>query len=396
MLLVSTYVFEAGTVSDEIDQVGYAVGAPELLLSYMGVSLLTFYLIWKLVPRRIRERDIVFHSPRFFYFLFAMALVFYAVPILQYGPAVMRGLNRYQFHALPNVAMFNIKLFMGIACSVLGLIIAGKTKTNRRIAWSLLGVLIILNLAYGEKASGMLMDFTFFASGLLIGFNRPIRVFAFLAPALAAGGLLVGMYFLQLGVAGATTDDISAHFANRFGRQSQLWWKTVELHKRGDLVSKARDVDMLLDYDDAKEDRNVSGMRYMMSVVMPAKRFAQHNGSLAGGYPAALFYIDGGENFFVFVIILAIVYIVPFYLIFVIFFESPALQYLIPLGIYFLTVHLKIFDSGNTYLVSNPKYMVGYAILLALAPVAIGWRLSRKAAGRSLPARASSLLARQL
>ncbi|MCB0390346.1 MAG: hypothetical protein KDD58_03595 [Bdellovibrionales bacterium] len=361
-----------GAYSDEIDEIGYPVGAPLKYSITILISLIIFYFVWKLLPIKIRNAEIHFEYQKLFFSFFTIGLLYFSIPVFMYGPAPITGLNRYQFNDLPMVPLFNIKLFLGLLCSILGVIFATAINhKDKKLAFRLFLILMLINICYGEKASGLIIALIYFAIGYLIALNKKISIIKFSLSSLALLCFLISLYVGQLLIRDIELEGIWDHFGNRVARQSQLWWKVSQLSQSGAIAELDSGFKLFTEYKDVKSVDLEGGMRFMMSQVMEEKAFAKHKGSLAAGYPSILMFIDGGKSFWPLIVIMAFIYILPYYFCFFIGYLHPLIKLFVPFSLYFIGVHLKIFETGNIYLFSNPKYYFGYLFILLMLVIVL-------------------------
>ena len=376
--LASSLMLEAGAYSSEIAQAGYYTGGWYRYVIYMVLSILEYFVIFRMLSPRLQfERVMV--NERLIIILFAVSLLFYSAPVFYYGPAVLIELNRYEFMDLPHVKFFNIKLYIAVMAFYLGLT-AGPGGSYRAMAKTLFFALIIVMLMYGEKVSGPITAFISYYGGLLMASqDNKIKLAGLLKIGLGIAGFFLLIYYLWGAMAGHTADIIFDAFLDRASRQGQVWWKLDELaNYQGGAMGKSV-LDNLNNY--AYASNNPLGNQYIKSLLMPAELYQMHSGSLAAVYPGILYLNNDFYTFLAYALVMNAIYWIVQIAIYFYSFRSFAI-YALPATCAWYAVHLKIFQSGNIYLISHINYLAGLTFFLIILLL---FQYMRRT-GRKLPA----------
>lgn len=350
-----------GAFSSELGEFGYPTGGYIRYIIYIGISIAEYILIMLLIrPKPIQGSKKV---DRFVLIFFSCALIFYAIPIIIHGPAFLLKLNRYEFMDLPMVGFFNIKLFLGVMMLFLG-IAARPGGDYRKYSFLLFFLTVAVMMMYGEKFSGPLISIIYFFGGLWIGTgDQKIRLEKILGILILALAFMASVYFLWGTSEGHSPYVIAEAFADRLARQGQAWWKLDELamHQGG---AHGFSVFQNLNYFNHSQDTPL-GNHYIMSLIMPEKQYSAHEGSISAVYPAILYLNNNFGELLVYALIFNFIYwlVQIFYFHFL---YRKQVIYLMPVFCLWYTVHLKIFESGNIYLLGHYKYLLGLMAAISI------------------------------
>ena len=352
IFFVSLFIINEGIYTSELQKETFDNSSQWVFLFYFLLSLSIFYIFYRISNLSSFSINLDVKEQNFIIVFISLMAAFYSVPILIHGPAMLNGLNRYQFLLLKYVDFFNIKAWISLTCYFLGILYFYR----KRASIILLICIVLLTLLYGEKASGPILMFTFFISGLLMKMNVPIKVFSKITLlAMLVAMFLVFIYFIQLVLLDLETERIINAFYIRLGRQSQIFW---ELYNRFPFADYNVDKSSLFGNIFHSGD-TISSMHYMMKIVMPIDEYIKHGGSLAGGYPSVLLLITNNlVEFFLLSSLLSILYISVVFFFFVSLFRFKYSMYFAPIFFFAFTVHLKVFQTGNLSLFLNEKYIV--------------------------------------
>lgn len=355
----SLIVFSSGIVySDEVGTSGYYNGSIEFYLYYLFISSIIFMLAWAAVPKKIKKIDFELKYEKEIVIMSILFLVYYSIPIFLNGPAFMIGINRYVYKELPFAVVCNIKLFLAVFSFIWGAY-ASKDKRSFSKFIKLYITFIFIAICYGEKGSGTVLSFIFFITGYLI-YSTRIRYFKFILIGLLASLIVLLVYAMQLYISGVDIEQIGEAFIIRFGRQSQVFWAVFNDRINISSVDTSIWLNGFNYYNDS-----LMGGKLIMYNIMPTDQYNAHNGSLAGVFPAILMYISNDIFIlFLIVVIMSIIYITPFIFYFLVLMRYKKYYILLPFIVFALTVHLKIFQSGNIFLITNPKYILFYLVVI--------------------------------
>lgn len=350
IFIISLFLINQGVYTSELGVYTFDNGSQWLFFIYFMMSLLVFFMFYNLS----NIKNITFHISKkkesyLLNFISVLAL-FYFIPILLHGPAILLGMNRYQYLELPFVSVFNIKAWISLLCYVLGFLFHQNKKRTVILFMIILGTAVL----YGEKGSGPLLMLTFFLSGFLMYKSKRLKLvslFKFIAVGIV---ILFSIYVVQLLVLDIDLQTIINALVNRLARQSQIFWEMYNQFP----FEQGR-IDSALLFGRLGDSSTISTMHYMMKLVMPAAEYSKHGGSLAGGYPSVLFLLtDSYIQLLLLSMLLSIVYIVVIHFFFVSLFKVSYVFYLLPILYFGFTVHLKVFQTGNVSLFLNEKYLV--------------------------------------
>lgn len=350
IFLISLFVINSSIYTSDLRLLTYNNGSQWLFLGYFTISLIIFYFFYKISNIRTLKFNISDKQQGFLLFSIFLLVIFYFVPIAIHGPALLRGMNRYQFLELSYVKFFNIKVWISMLCYVLGFLYSSRKRSS-----IFLFIFVILTaLMYGEKGSGPILMITFFLSGLMMRTSRNVRVLTLIKIGAIGIVSLFTIYVLQLLFLSLEIDVVLNAFENRLGRQSQLFWAFCNL-----FPFKDSEINLDMIFGSVSDENTISTMHYMMELVMPKDEFLSFEGSLAGGYPSVLLLLVDTKLGFLFLsATLSIIYIVVIYFFFVSLFKITYTVYVLPILYFGFTVHLKVFQTGNLSLFFNEKYLV--------------------------------------
>jgi hypothetical protein len=374
--LGSLLLLEGGAYSSEIGEYGYATGGWYRYGIYIGLSVIQYFLIFRLISPRAPVIDWSPLNERLTIYLFAGSLAFYAVPVIYYGPAVLIGLNRYEFIDLPIVQIFNIKLYIAVLSFYIGLVANKPGSPYRRKAKILFSLTIIVMVMYGEKFSGPIAAYISYYSGKLMAEkNGYINFRQICKVALALFIFLAGIYFLWGALSGFGADLIATAFIDRASRQGQAWWKLDEMANLLGGANGKSVIDNLLYY--SYSESNPLGNKYVMSMIMPSDLYNMHSGSFAAVYPAILYLNNNYITFLFYALAMNALYWVGQIIVYFYSYRGFII-YALPATCAWYAVNLKIFQSGNVYLITHINYIIGlifFAVIILSARVK---RLERK------------------
>ena len=360
LTLISLIVFSCGFYSDEIDRIGYFNGSITFYVLFIIISVLSYYIVWKFLPTRYKIIDFRLRYKNEVFFISGLLLFYYAIPVVWYQPAFILGINRYEFTDLPYVYLFNIKLFLAILSFVWGAYNAQSNKKISRFALLWLSF-IVISFCYGEKSSGVIDSLIYFFCGYYLYKNQDIKfkTFVWLFTLIISFPFI--LFMIQLFVINIPSNELSDAFLIRLARQGQVFWIGYEELINSNVYSSGN-FDIFNYYTNG-----LNGMKLLMYTFMPINQFESHSGSLAAGYPGILFLVDNNIIVLVFMyIFFACMSILPYIVYFFIILRYK-LHYLVLFFIVFsMTVHLKIFQSGNMHLLTNMKYIIFYSVILMI------------------------------
>lgn len=360
VLLLSLVVFENGIYSDEIDVIGYSNGSSPFFLLYLCISISVFLIIWLFIPNEIKSLDYNLSYHKSIIYISIVLLIYFLIPILLYGPSHFLGINRYEFNSLPYVKLFNIKLFLAVFSFVWGAY-HSREENKYSIYLGLYLCFIFICIAYGEKNSGIIDSMIYFACGYFLYSVSKIKLISILKFFTIIIIIIIVIFSLQLLLLNVPISELVDSFLIRLGRQSQVFWGAYELGIISDIEYNINWNGFNYYYEGLK------GMKLIMYTLMSPDMYNIHSGSLAGGYPGILFLMTSDIIYLLILyIVLSIVFIIPFIVYFFLIFRVSYFPIILPFYIFAMTVHLKIFQSGNIFLLTNPKYVFFYCISLLL------------------------------
>lgn len=358
IILSSLYIFATGIYSDEIDVVGYDNGSLSFFIMYMVISLFSFLFVWSLVPKGIKDLNYNLKSRKAVIYLSILLLLFYSIPIFLHGPSFLLGINRYEFNNLAYVKVFNIKLLLAIFSFVWGAYYSRDIK-KFSIYLKLYLIFIFICLLYGEKASGILDSIVFFLVGYFLYSNKSFSFIKFTKIILPILTIPILLFTIQLNLVG-TADNLLESFFIRVGRQCQVFWGAYQQEILINAIRHEIDWRGLNYYYEG-----LKGMKLSMYNLMPTEMYNNHTGSLAAAYPGVLFFITNNMFYLILLyIVFSIIYIVPFIFYFLFILRISYSYIILPFYVFAMTVHLKIFQSGNIFLLTNPKYILFYSFIM--------------------------------
>lgn len=335
-------LLEGGAYSSEIGEHGRWVGATLMFFLYLGVSLLAFAIVYYALPHKAPpppDKTFV----RSANMASVLLLAYYAIPVLVYGPAFLTGQNRYQFLDNPWVQVFNVKLYLGMICVYHGWML----RTTRKWTYLLffLAVLAVM-VAWGEKFSGPQYSVVYFVAGLALAggsLRRLIMPLAILTP------IVLAIWALPTLLADRGNELVDA-FSSRLARQGQVFYKVVE--EPPDSIDARSSLEVLDYFGSYTPHQN--GMNYLKDRYIADDLRDVHEGSFAAGFPAIV--LSGG--LFAGMIIVFLLEIVRFLLMREILIVGFQVQSVVIWPVYFYLLNYigKIFESGNTYLLTSPVF----------------------------------------
>ena len=351
-MIPAILLLEGGAYSSEIGEAGRPIGAIWYFLLYLALALGAFVVVRASLHHRapppppadfVRTANVAS----------ILMLLFYLIPVFVYGPAFLIGQTRYQFLAAPFTGLFNIKLYLGIICVFHGWMFS----TTKRPFYVVYFVAVLLAMiAWGEKYSGPQYAVTYFVVGLALsgGFVRKVVV-----PALIILPLVLGIWALPTVLAGRS-DELSDAFRDRLARQAQVFYKTIEEPPSG---ASALALPETLDYFGAYTPQ-ANGMNYLKDQYIAPELKDEHDGSFAAGFPAITLSAGIVPGF----LVVFALEILRFILMREILIVGIGVHRLVlwPLYIYLLTYIGKIYESGNTYLLTSPVFFTMVAAVFLL------------------------------
>lgn len=364
---ISLIVFSLGFYSDEIKTVGYFNGSIAYYSLFLFIFIGSTYLIWKIVPNKYKDLNFRLRHKKEILMISGLLLLFYFIPVLLYKPAFVNGLNRYQFTDLPYVDIFNIKLFLAILSFVWGAYASQEHKKLSKFTMLWIGF-VLISFCYGEKSSGVIDSLIYFFCGYFLYRNKDIKFKTFFLLFLLFISFPFVLFIIQLFIINIPTSELSDAFLIRLARQGQVFWIAYEEFVNNNL--RFENFGIFNYFSD-----ELKGMKLIMYTFMPFDKYEAHSGSLAAGYPGILFFADNSLFSIIFMYAtLSMLSILPFIVYFFILLRYR-MHYLILFFIVFsMTVHLKIFQSGNIQLITNIKYIIFYFTMIIL----LFYLLSRK------------------
>lgn len=351
---VALYCFQSGIYSDEVNTIGFDNGSADFYLFYLAISVAAFFVFWRFIPKIGKNFDFDLRHRDAVAVVSMLLLCYFSVPLAIYGPALFSGMNRYAYQELPLVTIFNLKLFLALFSFVWGAFHTQYGKSTKKFLFFYLSYLFICVL-YGEKASGIVDSFFYFFTGYFLYRKTPMKLSVVLSIAATVIIIPLLIYSMQLLIIGLSMDQVLIAFFTRLGRQGQVFWSVY-----GSEVFRASQDNIAWDQFNYFRE-GYSGMKLLMYSVMPPDKFAAHTGSLAAGYPAILFYTTHSALHLIGIIAaMSFIYIIPMYFYFFVLLRYKYFFVILPFFVFALTVHLKIFQSGNIFLMTNPKYVIFY------------------------------------
>lgn len=359
LTFISLIVFSLGFYSDEINAVGYHNGSISFFSLFLLLSIFSYYLVWKAIPNRLKDFSFKLKHKKEVIWISILFLLYYAIPIFIYKPTFILGINRYAFSDLPYVALFNIKLFLAILSFIWGAY-ASREEKKLSIFTFLWFSFIIISFSYGEKSSGVIDSIIYFICGLLLFRNKEIKLKTFTILLLLIISFPFILFTFQLFILQIPISELSDAFLIRLARQGQVFWIAYE-----ELINSNISVSNLNILNYFSDELN--GMKLIMYTFMPYDKFITHTGSLAAGYPGILFLINNDLLILILMYIsFSIISIFPFVVYFFIILRCKYHYLLLFFIAFSITVHLKIFQSGNMHLLTNYKYILFYFFITIL------------------------------
>jgi len=348
-MIPALLLLEGGAYSAEIGERGRFVGAILVFLTYLIAALAAFVVVFLALPHKAPPK------PNRSYVRIAntcsvLLLIFYAIPVLVYGPTILNGQTRYAFLDNPYVKYFNVKLYLAMICAYHGWML----RLTGRFAYLCIFVaILVLMVCWGEKASGPQYAITYFVAGLLLaggGVRKILKPMFFLAP------LAVAIWALPTLLAGRS-NEITDAFLDRLARQAQIFYKVVDDPPTG---AGARISLEALDYF-GEYTPHQNGMNYLKDQYITDSLRDIHRGSLAAGYPAILISAWGLTGF-ILIFFLEIIRFLLMREVLIVGFQAQ-LIILAPVYLYLLNYIGKIYESGNAYLVTSPVFLTMIAVV---------------------------------
>jgi hypothetical protein len=349
-MIPALMAMENGAFSSEIGEAGRPIGAVTMIMAYLAIAALAFLVTLLLFPHRAPKPPSRQFEKLVNVLSFAM-LAFYIIPVVVYKPAYLNGMTRYDFVDLPYVSFFNIKIYIAILCAYHGWMFA----LNRRMFHFLyFAVVVAAMVGWGEKFSGIMYAATFFITGLVLtgGFTKKLIIASMICVPIS-----LSIWALPTYLEGRN-DEVADAFENRLARQGQVFYKVIDEPPQG---GKARTLPELLNYFSVYTPEQ-NGMPYLKGLYITPKLSVIHEGSFAAGYPA-VFLTTGLVKGFVVVFFLEIIRFLLMREVFIIGFSAQNIL-LIPVYLYFITYLGKIYESGNTYLLTSPVFLGMAAIII--------------------------------
>jgi hypothetical protein len=361
LTLLSLVIFENyGHYADEIDIYGYHNGSIEAYLYYLLIAFASILFVWRGLLSKITHTMPLFRCRKELIVLSLLLLLFYATPLLIHGPAFIKGVNRYEYQLLPYVKFFNLKLMLAIFSFVWGAYASRETKFMNPFILLYAGYLLVCIL-YGEKASGPINSVFFFYTGYLIySYKRP-SIKKILTYSLGTLIFIFTFFYIQLYLIDINPGEILEAFLSRFSRQGQIFFGVIELDlQRQNMGAINWDLFNYL-------SSNSQGMELLKYELMPHEKYVTKTGSLGVGFPGILLFTTN-SNFIItaLYILMSVAYIVPIFVYFFVLLKVRYFIVILPFYVYSMTVHLKIFESGNIQLLTNYKYIMFYIVVLLL------------------------------
>jgi hypothetical protein len=350
-MIPALYVLESGIYSKEIGEAGREVGSPTIFLIYVAVALLAFFAALALAPHRAPPMP----GRRYMKtanVLSVALLLFYCIPLVVYKPAYLTGMNRYDFVQLPFAGFFNVKIYLAIICCYHGWMFA-RTRKLWHLAY--FALVVLAQIGWGEKFSGPSYAITYFVTGLALsgGFAKKLAIAGVIFLP-----IILGIWSLPLLLVDRTDEAVDA-FENRLGRQAQVFYKVIDEPPEGE---KAMPLPELLNYF-SPNIPEYNGLNYLKALYIPPDLAEIHEGSYAAGWPAVILSTGLFSGFFV-VFLLEVLRFLLMREVLIVGFHAQKL-WLVPVYIYFLMYLGKIYESGNTYILTSP-YFLGLAAIIVV------------------------------
>lgn len=349
-MIPALFALENGAYSSEIGEFGRPNGALLLFMTYLAVAIAAFGVTLLLAPHHAPGKPSRQFEKIASVLSFAL-LFFYMIPLFIYKPAYLNGMTRYAFAELPYVSFFNIKLYIAIFCAYHGWMFALNHRLSHLV---FLFLVIAAMVGWGEKFSGIMYAITFFVTGLALTgglFKKLLVAGIIFVPVLLS--LWALPTFLQ-----DRGDEVVDAFENRLARQGQVFYKVIDEPPQGE---NARTLPELLNYFGSYTPE-ANGMPYLKGLYIAPALAEVHEGSFAAGYPA-VFLTTGLVEGFVLVFFFEIFRFLLMREIFIVGFAAEKIL-LFPVYLYFLNYVGKIYESGNTYLLTSPVFLTMLAIIV--------------------------------
>lgn len=359
--VLSVFLMELGAFSSELGQFGFATGGGFRLLLFMAISIVIFYFIQLILKPKFEYTN----SPtkdKIIVIWFITLICAYTIPLLVYGPPVLTGKNRYEFAELPLANYLNIKLIISIACFFLSFVASSRGKL-RSSAWKLFILSLVLMVLWGEKMSGPFNAIIYFATGYLLNSDIKINVGKALFVSLSLIVVILSFYLVWGLISGLSTELILFSFLDRGARQGQAYWKLDMLANIDNVVFTKGVLENMNFYDYSAS--NVLGNRYVKNQILNPDLFGIHTGSFAAVYPAILYLNNSFTEFLGYGAMFEIIYWIVIVIFFYYSHRGPFI-YLMPFLCSWFAVHLRIYQSGNIYLLTHYNYILGIALFIIL------------------------------
>ena len=286
-------------------------------------------------------------------------LSIYIIPILINKPAFILGITRYEYLNLPYVKLFNIKLLICLHALFLGLL-----ESNRSYILKFRNVLLISTIfvmfCYGEKLSGFLILSSYFFSGFILT-SKKFNLKIIFTNTLFISFSLILIYLIVILLQGKTLIYSLGAFIYRMSLQGQAYWVT-------DLYSFVYNHEFkigLLDNLNYYSDHTQLGNEFIKNYFISSKE-SHMEGSWAAVYPSILCLNQSYLGF----ILISIVFNFFNFLIYNIILSNGTFRLFSIFSIiicYYYSVVLKVFQSGNMYLLTHPKFILLTGLLLLIA-----------------------------
>ena len=369
----SLILFSWGTYTNELELYGQN-SAPMIILAIFLVSVFSSgWLVSSIINKRRSRLFLSIAKLKGLRSIILLSIFVYGLPVFWYGPAFISNLDRYEFNALALASPSNF-LKNYIVYFIFLYWVLCPDKKSSVIFYSL--TFLVLMILRGEKFSGQIMLLSFLLGGAIANRSISSRVVGPFVWLTIGAAIFVALIFLL-------------YTSDQYGHDATTAWQAIEarIAKQGQLLFY-----FIINSDSLDSVSLLSGLNYfshsplgmtsMMEAAMPIDLFLAKTGSLTGGFPAVLWYA-GLDS-----ILLAVVLFVAL---------NAALTGLLILGIrafsrlpvaymplcllltvYPLHLGVKVFGSGDLYLLTSPFLILGVAALCIILLIgAIGFDKKR-------------------
>ena len=254
------------------------------------------------------------------------------------------------------------QLTLGLQDMMFYLGLCGNSARFKKVSFLIFSLVLIEMFLWGEKASGPVIAVVFFYCGYNLT-NTNLKLKRLIVPSVLLFSSIFALYFLVVSSLGVYSSNVVVGgFVHRLAKQGQVWWKVDKI--QNEVSSKYFDKSVIdnLNYYENDIDTNPMGERYLKSKLMSETQL-DHKGSFSGIYPSILYL---NNNFFEMLIYSQLFNLLYFMIIIFMFKYTYRgfLVYFSPISAYILAYVLKIFESGNIYLLTSSKFIFVLLIMI--------------------------------